>query len=146
MGCSTLFSRGLIDVLRQGHWFEDPSNSSIACRQTGPMAIDTIESDEGGQEIFSQPQNLAFKIRRAWTLDVEVGPEGAGPGPPGSMLEGAPTYGTTDTPNWSDRRWGQQVPDCYGARIALGGGGLPGWRAAGCPPVRHAPFNSSAAC
>lgn len=39
------------------------------------MVIDTIETDEGGQEIFSQRQNLAFKIRRAWTLDVEFGPE-----------------------------------------------------------------------
>ena len=34
----------------------------------------------------------------------------------GSKLEGAPTYGTAETPNWSDRRWGQQVHDYYGAR------------------------------
>jgi PRC-barrel domain len=33
-----------------------------------------------------------------------------------SKLEGAPTYGTSETPNWSDRRWGQQVHDYYGAR------------------------------
>ena len=33
-----------------------------------------------------------------------------------SALEGAPTYETTDTPNWSDRRWGQQVHDYYGTR------------------------------
>ena len=39
------------------------------------MVIDTIETDEGGQEIFSQRPKLAFKIRRAWTLDVEVGPK-----------------------------------------------------------------------
>ena len=32
-----------------------------------------------------------------------------------SMLEGAPTYGTSETPNWSDRSWGQQVHDYYGA-------------------------------
>jgi hypothetical protein len=32
------------------------------------------------------------------------------------MLEGAPTYETTDTPNWSDRSWGQQVHDYYGTR------------------------------
>jgi hypothetical protein len=31
-----------------------------------------------------------------------------------SKLEGAPTYGTSETPNWSDRRWGQQVHDYYG--------------------------------
>ena len=28
----TYFNRGLLDRLRQGHWFEDPSHSSIACR------------------------------------------------------------------------------------------------------------------
>ena len=33
-----------------------------------------------------------------------------------SLLEGAPTYETTDTPNWSDRSWGQQVHDYYGTR------------------------------
>ena len=33
-----------------------------------------------------------------------------------SMLKEAPTYGTRETPNWSDRRRGQQVHDYYGAR------------------------------
>ena len=33
-----------------------------------------------------------------------------------SVLEGAPTYGTTETPNWSDRRWGEQVHKHYGVR------------------------------
>jgi hypothetical protein len=33
-----------------------------------------------------------------------------------SKLEGAPTYGTSETPNWGDRRWGQQVHDYYGTR------------------------------
>ena len=33
-----------------------------------------------------------------------------------NKLEGAPTYGTNETPNWSDRRWGQQVHDYYGSR------------------------------
>ncbi|HCQ57194.1 MAG TPA: CREA protein, partial [Sulfitobacter sp.] len=31
------FERGLIDRLQKGNWFEDPSNSSISCRQTGPI-------------------------------------------------------------------------------------------------------------
>ena len=31
-----------------------------------------------------------------------------------STLKGAPTYGTRETPNWSDRRWGRQVHDYYG--------------------------------
>jgi hypothetical protein len=33
-----------------------------------------------------------------------------------TMLEGAPTYGSSETPNWSDRSWGQQVHDYYRAR------------------------------
>ena len=33
-----------------------------------------------------------------------------------SMLEGAPTYGTSETPNWGDPGWNQQVHDYYGAR------------------------------
>jgi CreA protein len=52
----------MIDRLRPGNCFEDPSNSSIACRQTGPMVIDTIETDEDGEEIFSQRQSLIFKV------------------------------------------------------------------------------------
>lgn len=31
-------------------------------------------------------------------------------------LEGAPTYGSEDEPDWTDRRWGQTVYDYYGAR------------------------------
>ena len=33
-----------------------------------------------------------------------------------NKLEEAPTYATSETPNWSDRRWGQQVHDYYGSR------------------------------
>ncbi len=65
----TSFSRGFIDRLRQGNWFEDPSNSSIACRQTGPLVIGAIATDEDGEEIFSQRQSLIFKalaVRRVY--------------------------------------------------------------------------------
>ncbi len=65
----TYFSRGLIDRLRQGNWFEDPSNSSIACRQTGPLVIGAIATDVDGEEIFSQRQSLIFKalaVRRLY--------------------------------------------------------------------------------
>ena len=31
-----------------------------------------------------------------------------------STLKETPTYGTRETPNWSDRLWGQQVHDYYG--------------------------------
>jgi hypothetical protein len=33
-----------------------------------------------------------------------------------NKLEGAPTYTTSETPDWSDRRWGQRVYDYYGTR------------------------------
>ena len=71
----TYFSRGLIDRLRQGNWFEDPSNSSIACRQTGPVVIGDIETDEDGEEIFSQRQSLIFKalaVRRLYDKDNDT--------------------------------------------------------------------------
>jgi CreA protein len=65
----TFFSRGLVDRLWQGNWFEDPSNTSIACRQTGPITIGKITLDDDGEEIFSQRQSLVFKaiaIRRIY--------------------------------------------------------------------------------
>lgn len=40
------FERGLIDRLSKGNWFEDPSNASIACRQTGPIEIGEIDRSE----------------------------------------------------------------------------------------------------
>ena len=55
------FERGVIDRLRRGNIFEDPSNSSIACRQTGPLVIGEIEEDEEGEEVFSQRQSLIWK-------------------------------------------------------------------------------------
>ena len=51
-----------------------------------------------------------------------------------SRLEGAPTYGTDETPNWSDRRWGQRVHDYYGTRPTWGGSGVPGRRESAPPP------------
>lgn len=58
------FERGLIDRLQKGQWFEDPSNSSIACRQTGPITIRDIERDEEGEKVFSQRQSLIWKSVR----------------------------------------------------------------------------------
>jgi CreA protein len=63
------FSRSLIDRMTKGNWFEDPSNSSIACRQTGPIVIGDIETDEEGEDIFSERRSLIFKsvaVRRIW--------------------------------------------------------------------------------
>ena len=65
----THFDRSVIDRLRKGNWFEDPSNSSIACRQTGPLAIGDIKLDEAGEEVFSERASLVFKsiaVRRIY--------------------------------------------------------------------------------
>lgn len=55
------FDRSTIDRLVQGNWFEDPSNSSIACRQTGPVTLGDIDRSPEGEEIFSQRQSLLLK-------------------------------------------------------------------------------------
>ncbi|TNB48001.1 CREA protein [Martelella lutilitoris] len=55
------FDRSVIDRLSKGNWFEDPSNSSIACRQTGPIRIGDIELDKNGEEVFKQGRSLIFK-------------------------------------------------------------------------------------
>lgn len=55
------FERGLVDRLQKGDWFEDPSNSSISCRQTGPVVVGEIELDKGGEEIFKQRQSIIWK-------------------------------------------------------------------------------------
>lgn len=63
------FERGLIDRLKQGNWFEDPSNSSIACRQTGPLEIGDIARDEDGEEVFRTGRSIIFKslvVRRIY--------------------------------------------------------------------------------
>ena len=63
------YERGVIDRLRKGDWFEDPSNASIACRQTGPMVIGDIERDEEGEEVFNERKSLVFKklaVRRIY--------------------------------------------------------------------------------
>ncbi len=55
------FERGLIDRLQKGNWFEDPSNSSIACRQTGPIEIGDISRDDEGETVFSERRSIIFK-------------------------------------------------------------------------------------
>ena len=55
------FDRGVIDRLRRGSWFENPSDSSIACRQTGPLVVGDIELDEDGEEVFNQGLSLIWK-------------------------------------------------------------------------------------
>ncbi|WP_246682533.1 CreA family protein [Mesorhizobium sp. B3-2-1] len=55
------FDRSIIDRLHKGNWFEDPSDSSISCRQTGPITIGDIDMSESGEEVFKQGLSLIWK-------------------------------------------------------------------------------------
>jgi CreA protein len=55
------FERGMVDRLQKGNWFEDPSDTSISCRQTGPIKIGDIALGEAGEEVFKQGISLIWK-------------------------------------------------------------------------------------
>ncbi|OLP56551.1 CREA protein [Rhizobium rhizosphaerae] len=57
----TYFDRGVLDRLKKGNWFEDPSNNSIACRQTGPITIGKIDLSRDGEEVFREGMSLIWK-------------------------------------------------------------------------------------
>ena len=58
------FDRGLIDRLSKGNWFEDPSNASIACRQTGPITIGDIDRSARGEDVFQERRSIILKSLR----------------------------------------------------------------------------------
>ncbi|UWQ22351.1 CreA family protein [Jannaschia sp. W003] len=58
------FERSLIDRLSQGNWFEDPSNASIACRQTGPIRVGDIDRSEDGEQVFRESRSIILKSLR----------------------------------------------------------------------------------
>ncbi len=63
------FERSLLDRLSQGNWFEDPSNASIACRQTGPITLGEIDRSADGEEVFRERRSVILKslrIKRIW--------------------------------------------------------------------------------
>ncbi|MAN45362.1 MAG: CREA protein [Alphaproteobacteria bacterium] len=67
------FDRGVWDRIGKGNWFENPSNSSIACLQSGPIRIGRIDLDKSGEEVFDQNQSLIFKqlaVRRIYDADT----------------------------------------------------------------------------
>ena len=55
------FDRGMIDRLQKGNWFENPSDTAISCRQTGPIKIGDIDLGKDGEEIFNQGISLIWK-------------------------------------------------------------------------------------
>jgi len=66
------FNRGFLDRMRQGNWFENPSNSAVSCQRTGPINLKGVALKESGEEIFSQKQSLLFKrlaLRRVVDLE-----------------------------------------------------------------------------
>lgn len=68
------FDRGFWDRVGKGNWFENPSNSSISCVQTGPIPASALASIKQSTDIFSQRQSLVFKhlaVRR--TVDPTNG-------------------------------------------------------------------------
>ena len=69
------FERSLIDRVSQGNWFEDPSNASIACRQTGPITLGDIDRGADGEEVFREGRSLILKslrVRRIYDADNNV--------------------------------------------------------------------------
>ena len=58
------FDRSIIDRLSQGNWFEDPSNASIACRQTGPIRMGDIDTSPAGEEVFRERRSIVLKSLR----------------------------------------------------------------------------------
>ena len=63
------FDRSVIDRLTKGNWFENPSNSSISCQQTGPIVIGNIVTGGKVEEVFSERMSLFFKsiaVRRIY--------------------------------------------------------------------------------
>ncbi len=57
----TYFDRSVIDRVKNGNWFEDPSNNSISCRQTGQIEIGDIDLSKGGDEVFKTGMSLIWK-------------------------------------------------------------------------------------
>jgi len=55
--------------------FADPSDMSIACRQTGPITqamLSQIDRSKGGEQVFKTSKSILFKslkIRRIWDAD-----------------------------------------------------------------------------
>jgi CreA protein len=66
------FDRSALDRLRQGNWFENPSNSAVSCQRIGAIDLSGIDRDRSGEEIFNQRASLFFKnvaLRRIVDLE-----------------------------------------------------------------------------
>ena len=69
------FDRGVYDRLKKGSWFENPSNGSINCVQTGPIIVGDIATNKSGEEVFRQRQSPIFKkltVRRVYDRENDT--------------------------------------------------------------------------
>lgn len=66
------FDRSVIDRLSNGNWFEDPSNASIACRQTGPITLGAIDLSEDGEQVFRESRSIVLKSLRVTRIFDEA--------------------------------------------------------------------------
>ena len=55
------FDRSALDRIRQGNWFENPSNTSVSCQRVGPIDLKGVSLERKGEEIFNQRTSLFFK-------------------------------------------------------------------------------------
>ena len=51
----------MLDRLRQGNWFENPSNSAVSCQRAGAIDVTGVNTSRAGEEIFNERQSLFFK-------------------------------------------------------------------------------------
>jgi len=111
------FDRGFFDRLSKGNWFEDPSNSSIACRVTGPVTIGDIDLGKGGEEVFKEGRSFLWKklvVKRIYdkpndTLIYLSHTREVAEGSAKMSISTVPLYGADVS--WSDKHWPDGKPE-----------------------------------
>lgn len=111
------FDRGFFDRLSKGNWFEDPSNSSIACRVTGPVTVGDISLSKGGEEVFKEGRSFLWKklvVKRIYdktnnTLIYLSHTREVADGSAKMSISTVPLYGAEVT--WSDKYWPSGKPE-----------------------------------
>ena len=111
------FDRGFFDRLSKGNWFEDPSNSSIACRVTGPVTMGDIKLGKGGEEVFKEGRSFLWKklvVKRIYdqsnnTLIYLSHTREVADGSAKMSISTVPLYGVEVS--WSDKYWPNGKPE-----------------------------------
>jgi CreA protein len=111
------FDRGFFDRLSKGNWFEDPSNSSIACRVTGPVTMGDISLSKGGEEVFKEGRSFLWKklvVKRIYdktnnTLIYLSHTREVADGSAKMSISTVPLYGVEVS--WDDKYWPNGKPE-----------------------------------